>query len=181
MIKRSLAMVLPLALLIGACAGQGAGTLEAVIDPGGETYGHTSFATGRDKGFGVFVCSRNGEVELESIEPMHSEGSIEFLGALVYTSEDKFVGAAHGFPPDGLDVNKTEPLEGAVVDSACAEPSSSERVQILVGAERTSSAGGVLDGFVVTTDNGDLEISLTVLLCGDEMEFCEALIPEDDG
>jgi hypothetical protein len=94
----------------------------------------------------------------------------------VYTSDEMFVGAAHGYPPDGIDQSKLSDVEGAEVEADCAN-SGGEKVQLLIGAERTGIGGGVLDGFVVTYDGGELEIPFTILLCGDEMEFCEALIP----
>ena len=50
-------------------------------------------------------------------------------------------------------------------------------MELLIGAERTGVGGGVLDGFVVTYASGELETPFTILLCGDETEFCEALIP----
>jgi hypothetical protein len=162
-------------LALGAC-GEGTGELEAIIEEGGETYGFGDFSNGTDKSFGVFICVTGGSVTIESVEPMHTEGDIEFLGAVVYTSEDRFVGATNGFPPDGIDESKIEPAEGATVSADCAG-GDSEKVQLLLGAERTSTSGGVLDGFLVTWETGELEIDATILLCGDELEFCEALIP----
>ena len=164
-------------LAIAACSG-GSGELQAIIDEGGETYGFGNFSTGTDKSFGVFICVDGGSATIESVEPMHSEGQIEFLDARVYTSEDRFVGAADGFPPEGIDESMLEPAEGAVVSADCSV-GEGEKVQLLVGAERTGSGGGVLDGFLVTADTGELEIDLTVLLCGDELEYCEALVPAE--
>lgn len=163
---------------VAACQGDtGQGTLEAIIDEEGETAGFGDFSTGRDKSFGIYICAAGGSVELESIEPMHTEGDIEFLGALIYTSPDMFVGAAHGYPPDGLDLSRTEPLEGATVDIDCDSPSGDERVQLLIGAERTGAGGGVVDGLRVETSGGAVEIPFIVLLCGDRFEYCEALQP----
>ena len=173
-------MILALAGLVAvACGGEARGTLEAVIDPEGETSGFASFAEGADKGFGIFICSSGGPVTIESIEPGHVEGEVEFLGSLVYTAGDRFVGATHGWPPNGLDESRTEPLEGANVDSDCDGPSGDERVQLLIGAERTGPGGGVIDGLRVTTESGVLEIPYTILLCGDEMQYCELLVPEE--
>lgn len=174
-----LLMVLAVAL-VGCEDDSGDGTLRAIIDDAGETTGFRDFSTGRDKSFGVFVCADHGSVELESIEPMHTEGDIEFLGALIYTSPEMFVGAANGYPADGLDVSRTEPLEGALVDIDCESPAGDERIQILIGAERTGAGGGVVDGLRVESSGGSLEIPFTVILCGDRMEYCEALQPADD-
>lgn len=164
-------------LTIAACSGSG-GELQAIVEEGGETNGFGNFRTGTDKSFGVFICVDGGSATIESVEAMRSEGEIEYLGAVVYTSEDMFVGAADGFPPDGIDETKIEPAEGAVVSADCST-GEGEKVQLLVGAERTGSGGGVLDGFLVTSDTGELEIDLTVLLCGDELEYCEALTPAE--
>lgn len=173
-------LLLPLAIVIAACGGGDDGTLEAIVDEGGETNGFADFTAGTEKSFGIFICANGGEVELESVAPAATEGEIEFLGALIYTSPDRFVGAAHGFPTDGLDESRTEPAEGAIVDHECEDPEGEERVQLLVGAQRTGSGGGVIDGLEVETSGGILEIPYTILLCGNQMEFCEALVPEDD-
>lgn len=163
-------------LMFTACGGESStGSLEAVIDPEGATSGFGDFTTGRDKSFGIFVCSVGGAVELNDIEPISQEGGVEFLGAMIYTSADQFVGAATGYPADGLDENKLEPLEGATVDIECDEPDGDERVQILVGAERTSIRGGMIEGIRVSTSDGDVDIDYTILLCGDELEYCEFL------
>lgn len=164
-------------LVITACTG-GGGELQAIIEEGGETYGFGNFSTGNDKSFGVFICVEGGSATIESVDVMHSEGEIEYLGATVYTSDERFVGAADGFPPEGIDESLLEPAEGAVVSADCAV-GEGEKVQLLLGAERTGPGGGVLDGFLVTSGTGELEIDLTVLLCGDELEYCEALIPAD--
>lgn len=177
MVKRMATLAVTVAMVVAACGGeQGSGTLEAVIEPEGETSGFGNFSTGPDKSFGVFVCTRDGSVEIESVEPLHTEGEIEYLGTTVYTSEGRFVGATHGYPPDGIDQTKLSDLEGAVVDADCSD-SGGEKVQLIFGAERTGIRGGVLDGFLVTYDGGELEIPFTILLCGDAMEFCEALVP----
>ena len=177
MLKRTIVLALSAALALSACGGDAAGgTLEAVIEPGGETVGFGNFTTGRDKSFGVFVCSRDGAVEIEAVEPGITEGAIEYLGTTVYTSDERFVGAVHGYPPDGIDEAKLSDVEGAVVEADCSD-SGGEKIQLIIGAERTGIGGGVLDDFVITYDGGELEIPFTILLCGDEMEFCEALIP----
>ncbi len=169
-----------LVLVLAACGGSADPTLEALVEPGGETTGFGSFTAGMVKSFGVFVCSNDGVATLTSIEPMIVEGEIDFLGAMVYKSSDKFVGAANGYPTDGLDESHLEPMEGAAVEADCGD-SDGDRVQLIIGAERTGSGGGVLDGFLVTYDGGELEIPFTILLCGDGMEYCEALIPDQGG
>jgi len=177
MFRRMTIVAMTTALTLAACGGNSSGgTLEAVIDPAGETSGFDNFTIGRDKSFGVFVCARGGSVQIESVAPAHTEGDVEYLGTTVYTSDEMFVGAAHGYPPDGIDESKLSEAEDAVIEADCSD-SDGEKVQLLIGAERTGIGGGVLDGFVVTTDDGELEIPFTILLCGDEMEFCEALIP----
>lgn len=175
--RRWLIALLAAILALPACgSGSDVGDLQAIIAEGGETNGFADFSKGVDKSFGVFICVEGGSATIESVETMHSEGEIEYLGARVYSSEDMFVGAAHGFPPDGIDEAKIEPVEGAVIMADCAV-SEGEKVQIILGAERTGVGGGVLDGFLVTSDTGGLEIDYTILLCGEEMEFCEALEP----
>jgi hypothetical protein len=182
MSKRILLGLAMTAMVLSACGGdQGGGSLQAIIDEAGETTGYTQFANGVDKSFGVFVCSNGGSVEIESLEPLHTEGDIEFLGGRLYTSSDRFVGAADGFPPNGIDEDELEPLAGAVVDSDCDSPEGDERVQILAGASRTGAGGGIIDGLTVATSGGTLEIPLTILLCGDDMQYCDVLVPEGDG
>lgn len=177
MFKRMGILAVTVAMVLTACDGDtGGGTLEAVIEPEGETSGFANFSTGRDKSFGVFICTQDGGVEIDGVEPLHVEGDIEYLGTDVYTSEERFVGATHGFPPDGIDETKLSDVEGAVIDADCSD-SGGEKVQLILGAERIGIEGGVLDGFVVTYDGGELEIPFTILLCGDAMEFCEALVP----
>lgn len=178
--SRSLTMLLAVALLAAACSEPADPTLSAVIDEAGETTGFTDFTAGVDKSFGVFVCSNDGAVEIESVEPIHSEGEIEVLGSYVYVNDERYVGAAHGFPPAGLDESKIVEVVGATVDSDCENPDGDDRVQLIVGARRTGAAGGVIDGLLVTTTGNELEIPLTILMCGNQMEYCEVLDPGDD-
>ena len=174
-----LALLAVSALTIVACSESAAeGTLQAIVDEEGETVGFGSFSQGTDKSFGIFICSE-GRAEIESVEAVSTEGNVEFLGALVYTSDDQFVGAAHGWPADGLDEEKLEPADGAVVEIGCDSPEGAERVQLVVGTERTGAGGGVVDGIRVKTAGGDLEIPFTILLCGDNLEYCDVLLPED--
>lgn len=176
---RLVATSFALVLVLAACSPSDDPTLSAVIDDEGETTGFADFSAGIDKSFGVFVCSNDGEVEIESIEPIHTEGDVEFLGGEIYVSDGQFVGAAHGYPPDGIDESKISPAPGTSIESDCASPDGDDRVQLILGARRTSDAGGVIDGFLVETSGGDLEIPLTILLCGAEMEFCEVLEPAE--
>lgn len=177
MFRRIGLLAVTVAMVLAACSGDsGGGSLEAVIEPEGETSGFGNFSTGRDKSFGVFICTQDGSVEIDGVEPLHAEGDVEYLGTDVYKSDDRFVGATHGFPPDGIDETKLSDVEGAVIDADCSD-SGGDKVQLILGAERIGSGGGVLDGFVVTYDGGELEIPFTILLCGDAMEFCEALVP----
>lgn len=105
--------ILALCLVVSACSTDSfSGSLEAVIDPARETTGFGNFSDGSDKSFGIFVCSKGGAVELVSIEPIALDGDIEFLGAMIYKSPDMFVGAADGYPTDGLDPALLESQEG---------------------------------------------------------------------
>ncbi len=166
--------LIPGILVLAACGSSTGGTLQPVMEEGGDTVGFANFAAGSVKSFGVFVCT-DGPVELTTIEALSIEGEIELLGADVYVSDEKFVGAANGFPTDGLEDDKLESAVGAVVDIPCSQPEGSERVQIIFGAERLGSGGGVIEGIEIETDAGTVEIPLTILLCGDELEYCEVL------
>ncbi len=179
MLRRLAITIAVLSLVTTGCTdSQFDGTLIAVVDPQGETSGFGDFTTGSDKSFGIFVCAADGAVQLNSIDAESIEGDAELLGGVVYTSPDMFVGAANGFPTDGLDEDRVEPLEGAVVERTCDETPGEDLVQVIVGAERTSSDGGVIDGIEVDTSGGTLVIDYTILLCGDELEFCEFLLED---
>jgi hypothetical protein len=117
---------------------------------------------------------------LQEVTPISSEGEIEFLGARVYTSPENFVGAADGFPAEDIDQSRLEPAQGAVIDSDCDETDGDNRVQIIVGAERKGPGGGSVAGFTLRWEGGSVEVPFTVLLCGDELEFCEALLPGEE-
>ena len=176
--RRAVTATLLLAALLGACSeDSGDGGLQAVLGEDGDVVGFTTFSRGTDKSFGVFICSDGGEVEIESVEPISQEGDIEFLGAIVYNADGQFVGAAHGFPTDGLDESSYVDAAGASVEVSCTSPSGSDRSQLIVGAERTGVGGGMIDGLRVSSSAGDLEIPLTILLCGDQYEYCESLDP----
>lgn len=176
--RRAVTATLLLATLLGACSGESAdGRLQALVEGDGDVVGFTTFSSGTDKSFGIFICNEGDEAEIKSVEPIAQEGDIEFLGAVLYRAADQFVGAAHGFPTDGLDESKYEEAIGATVDVDCDSPSGEDRSQLIVGAERTGVGGGMIDGIRVTSSSGELEIPLTILLCGDEFEYCESLIP----
>lgn len=165
------------ALSLSACSSSDPSTLKVITDGPGAGFGQ--FKTGGDKTFGFFICSTRGPVELESIELVGSEGEVELMGGLVYTTSERFVGATDGFPPEGIDEALTEPMDGAVVDIKCLEPEGAERVQLLLGLNRTGNGGGKIDGFIVHSDTEDVEVDYRILLCGDELEFCEDLQPTD--
>jgi hypothetical protein len=168
-------------LALTACS-NGGGTLEPVLEPGGEIAGFGDFSNGADKSFGIFICTRGGAVTVESIDVISIEGDIDLLGASIYTSSERFVGAVHGYPPAGIDETKLQDLEGAVVEADCEGPEGDDRVQLVVGAERAGRGGGQIDGLTVGTDAGEVEINFAIVLCGDELEYCEALLGnEDDG
>ena len=176
MLRRSLALVAVLTIVFTACSGSG--DLQVIVD--GEGSGFGDFAGGGDKTFGLFICADGGPVELESIEASGIEGDVELIGAVVYTSDSQFVGAVDGFPPVGIE-SKVEPMEGAVVEVSCVEPDGDERVQLLIGVERTGTGGGKLDGVVIGTSGGDVEVTYSILMCGDELEFCDVLENAEGG
>lgn len=178
--RRSFALLALVVIVLAGC-NESDPTVEVLIDPEGETTGFADFSSGTEKTFGVFICTNGGEVGVKTVSPIETEGDISYLGSLVYESQDRFVGAAHGYPADGLDESKIEPAEGATFESDCADPESENRVQLLIGAQRTGGNGGVIDGVILATSDGqELEIPLTILLCGNEMEYCEILVPEGE-
>lgn len=177
--RATLAIVALLTLSLTACNGDEAGTDEnqesgespplVAVEP--RTRGFTDFSAGTEKSFGLFVCITDGEVALESVEAMSSDGEIEVLGGFLFEAEDGFVGAVNGFPPSGL-------LESALVEISVATvvtPCDAEtRSQVVVGANRTGPGGGVIEGVRINYDGGSLEVpDYNILLCGDNGEFCE--------
>ena len=164
-----------LGILTAACGG-GGGTLES-DDIG--IVGFHDFSSGPEKSFGIFVCASGGEVVLESVEPIESEGEIEMLGAVVYESSTGFVGADNGFPPDVLAGTETAEINGAVVTTPCNEAAPETRTQVVVGVTRTGPSGGTIDGVRINHGNGSLDVDgYVIILCGDEMERCEDFAPE---
>lgn len=178
MFRKILLIAVAAAVSLSACGSSDPSSLDVITDGPGAGFGQ--FNTGGDKTFGFFICTNGGQVELESVEIVGTEGEIELMGGLVYTTSDMFVGATDGFPPEGIDEARTEPMEGAVVDISCLEPEGAERVQLLVGLDRTGPEGGVIEGFVVHTDSGDVDVEYRIILCGDELEFCEDLQPTEN-
>lgn len=170
-----------IAVLVVACSNN-EGTLVPVIDLEGEVSGFGEFSNGTDKSFGLFVCTEGGSVQLESVEPASIEGSIEMLGAMVYTEETggRFVGAVHGYPPAGLEETQLVSIEGAVIESDCDAEDAENQIQIVVGAERTGPEGGQIDGLIVNTSTGPVDVDYGILLCGDDLEYCESLAPSEE-
>ncbi|MCI0544309.1 MAG: hypothetical protein L0Z49_07655 [Actinobacteria bacterium] len=169
-------LVSALLLLLAAC-NEPSGTLvsldEQVIN------GFRDFSAGTDKSFGIFVCASDGPVRLVSVGATSIQGSIEVLGGYVYEAEDGFVGAVDGFPPTGLAPETLQEIDGAVVDTDCGEADPVTRTQIIIGVERGGPGGGVVDSVTVRYSGGELVADYTIVLCGDELEFCEGL--EDVG
>lgn len=175
---RRIILLAIVSLAATACGAEDTGSLEAITNGTGSGFG--DFSAGNDKSFGIFLCTNGGSVELEAIEPMALDGDIEFLGGSIYTSPDEFIGAADGYLPDAVDEERVEPLEGARLDIDCVGPEGDDRVQLLIGVERTGTGGGSLDGVVIRNSGGQpLFIDYEVLLCGDELEYCEILESED--
>lgn len=166
-------ITLILGLLAVSCGG--GGTLES-DDMG--IVGFHDFSSGQDKSFGIFVCVSGGDVELESVEPIGSEGQIEVLGAIVHESSVGFVGADNGFPPAVLVGTDLVDVAGAVVSTPCEE-APEMRTQVVVGVTRTGSAGGTIEGVRINHQSGSLDVDgYVIILCGDEMERCEDFAPE---
>jgi hypothetical protein len=179
MFRRAFVTLVVLTLFLPACSSSDdTGELEVLTDGPGAGFG--DFTTGGDKTFGFFTCVNDGSVELESIEANGLEGSVELMGALVYTSSDRFVGAADGFPPEGIDEERIVDMAGSMIDIPCDDPDGNERVQLLVGLDRTGREGGQINGFTVHTSGEDVDVEYQILLCGDELEFCEGLQPTEN-
>jgi len=166
-------------LLVTACgAPQASDALQALNDPD-EIVGFLDFTNGTDKTFGIFVCVSEVEVVLDSIEAISIEGEIELLGGLVDTADDGFVGAVHGFPPTGLREDTLTDIDGGVVSTICGESDPALRTQVLVGANRVGSGGGMIEGIRIVHHDGFLEIAdYTIILCGDDFEYCEEVAPQ---
>jgi hypothetical protein len=176
-----------LSLLLAACNGEEAGTEDAsetettttevevdgpLVSTEAGVVGFQDFSQGTEKSFGIFVCVTDEDVVLESVEAMSSEGDIEVIGATLYVADDAFVGAINDFPPRGLSEAFLSDIPGAVVMTGCE--SGSDRSQVIVGASRTGTAGGIIEGIRINYEGGSLEVSeYNIVLCGDEGEYCE--------
>lgn len=182
------------ALVLAACSSDAAGDDPAPDDGAVETVavaplevltqpdqidGFVNFNAGTDKTFGHFMCVNVDNVDLTTIEPISIEGEIEFLGSLIYETDEAFVAAVDGFPPDGLDLAATSNAEGATVTIGCEVENPTVKTQLLLGANRTGAGGGKIDGIRVIHSEGTLEIlDYEIILCGDDYEYCESLRPE---
>ncbi|MEX0864531.1 MAG: hypothetical protein WD269_06610 [Acidimicrobiia bacterium] len=172
----ALGLCLLLGLVLSACRQPEGGTL---VSGQSEINGFRDFSSGPDKSFGIFVCASGGPVTLESAEATTSEGAIEVLGALHLSAEDGFVGAVDGFPPQGLQPDAYEEIEGAHVTTACDEEDPASRDQVILGVSRTGPGGGVIRSVTINYEGGSLEADYTIVLCGDQLEFCLGF--EEDG
>jgi hypothetical protein len=115
-------------------------------------------------------------VTLTGVEAMSVEGGIELLGGYVFVASEGFLTAVDGFPPTGLDEDAYEPIAGAKVLTDCAEEDPEVKTQLIVGAGRSESEGGRIEGIRILYEGGSLEIpDYSIVLCGDEMEHCEDL------
>lgn len=185
--SRSIAGSLLLAIVVASCGGgaEPSDALAVAIDPAkdkvveDQVVGFLDFTNGTKKTFGVFVCARAGEVVLESVEAIELEGEIELLGSLLYKATDEYVGAIDGYPPTGLDDGTLTGIEGGIVSNDCDDSDTDPRTQILVGANRVGSTGGTIKGIRIIHDDGFLDVpDYTIILCGDDYEYCEEYAPE---
>jgi hypothetical protein len=165
-------LCLLLGLVLSACSQPEGGTL---VSGQSEINGFRDFSSGPDKSFGIFVCASGGPVTLESAEATTSEGAIEVLGALHYSADDGFVGAVDDFPPEGLGSDAYQEIEGAVVTSDCEDETPETRDQVILGVLRTGPGGGVIRSVTINYEGGSLEADYTIVLCGDQLEFCQGL------
>ena len=172
----ALGLCLLLGLVLSACSQREGGTL---VSGQSEINGFRDFSSGRDKSFGIFVCASGGPVTLDSAEATTSEGAIEVLGALHLSAEDGFVGAVDGFPPQGLGSDAYQEVKGAVVSSNCEDETPETRDQVILGVSRTGPGGGVIRSVTINYEGGSLEADYTIVLCGDQLEYCLGL--EEDG
>ncbi|MEE8374932.1 MAG: hypothetical protein V3S26_01250, partial [Acidimicrobiia bacterium] len=91
---------------------------------------------------------------------------------------DGYVGAVDGFPPTGLSEDTLTGIGGAVVSTICDDSEPAHRTQVLVGANRVGPGGGMIQGIRIIHNDGFLEIiDYTIILCGDDLEYCEEYAP----
>lgn len=176
-----LTFAIALATLVAACSGGPgeSGALIAPIDPSGETVGFLDFSNGSQKTFGLFVCAQDAAVTLDSVESLEIEGDALVIGARVLKSDGGFVGAADEFPPTSVNPTLLTDVGGVTVDTPCTGEAG-PRTQLLIGTERTSAGGGVIHGVRVNHNEGYLSVpAFTIILCGDEYEYCESIRPEE--
>lgn len=180
-------------LLAAACeGGEETGTAEGVtttstaepqiegplVSPDAGTVGFQDFSEGTEKSFGIFVCTVDEDVVLESVEAMSAEGEIAVIGAILYEADDGFVGAIHDFPPRGLSEEFFTDIPGATVGTVC---DSVTRSQVVVGASRTGAGGGVIEGIRINYEGGSLDVAdYRIILCGDEGEYCDNIDSQAD-
>ena len=142
-----------------------------LVSPDAGTVGFQDFSEGTEKSFGIFVCTVDEDVVIESVEAMSAEGEIAVIGAILYEADDGFVGAIHDFPPRGLGEDFFTEIPGATVGTLC---DSATRSQVVVGASRTGVGGGVIEGIRINYEGGSLDVAdYRIILCGDEGEYCE--------
>lgn len=168
------------AAVVASCGGdpEPSDALAAATDPD-EVVGFHDFTNGTDKTFGIFVCTTDGDVVLDSVEAIELEGEIELLGSLLYEASDGYVGAVDGYPPTGLDDDNLSGTDGGIVSTECDDEDTEQLTQVLVGTNRVGSSGGTIDGIRIIHDDGFLEIpNYTIVLCGDDNEHCEEYAPE---
>ncbi|MEE9178492.1 MAG: hypothetical protein V3U46_08690 [Acidimicrobiia bacterium] len=83
-----------------------------------------------------------------------------------------------GFPPTGLSEDTLTGVEGAVVSTICDDSDPAHRTQVLIGANRVGPGGGSIEGIRIIHDDEFLEITdYTIILCGDDLEYCEEYAP----
>jgi hypothetical protein len=179
-VPRSIVGGVLVAIVVAACGGSEPSDALATAAVPDEVVGFLDFTNGEDKTFGIFVCATDGDVTLESVETIELEGEIELLGGLVYKAEGAYVGAVDGFPPTGLDDDTLTGIAGGVVSIGCDDSDSEQRTQVLVGVNRVGPAGGTISGIRIIHDDGFLEITdYTIILCGDDLEYCEEYAPDE--
>ena len=186
-------LVVATALLATACeSGEEAGTSEGatststansnrqgpLVSPDAGTVGFQDFSEGTEKSFGIFVCTVDEDVVIESVEAMSADGEIAVIGAVLYEADDGFVGAIHDFPPRGLSEDFFSEIPGATVGTVC---DSDTRSQVVVGASRTGVGGGVIEGIRINYEGGSLDVAdYRIILCGDEGEYCDNIDSQAD-
>ena len=149
-----------------------------LVSPDAGTVGFQDFSEGTEKSFGIFVCTVDQDVVIESVEAISAEGEIAVIGAILYEADDGFVGAIHDFPPRGLSEDFFSDIPGATVGTVC---DSETRSQVVVGASRTGEGGGVIEGIRINYEGGSLDVAdYRIILCGDDGEYCDNIDSQAD-